>query len=65
MIRRLNRLGDRMLNRLVPHDTARAQSCQPEFRFCYCSGGLAYRHVCKVCAGRVIGCGTCSISGTC
>ncbi|MFD0557144.1 hypothetical protein FB566_2399 [Stackebrandtia endophytica] len=65
MIRRLNRLGDRMLNRLVPQNTARAQNCRTETSFCYCSGGLAYRRVCTVCPGGVGRCSACSVTGTC
>lgn len=65
----INRIADRLIGSIAPRMTA-AAACQAETRYCYCSGGIAYRHICQVCYNSdgsiTIACPSqCAPSGTC
>ncbi|MEV6370140.1 hypothetical protein AB0L86_24960 [Micromonospora musae] len=65
----INRMVDRLLGGFAPRVTA-AAACQADNRYCYCSGGIAYRHICQICynadGSTTVACGSqCTPSGTC
>ncbi|MGL5851132.1 MAG: hypothetical protein ACRCZD_10175 [Phycicoccus sp.] len=61
----LNRIADKILNAVLPHQQA-AAICGPwQYRPCGCSGGLRYMKKCRDCTGAGGGCGSCFVSGTC
>ncbi|MEH1166254.1 hypothetical protein V6V47_12790 [Micromonospora sp. CPCC 205539] len=62
MSRVLGNLGDRMLERLVPKATAKADVSW--YRQCYCSNHVAYIQLCHT-VGGMTGCGTCYRGGGC
>jgi hypothetical protein len=65
----INSLADRLLARVVKPVSASAACQFYDTRYCYCSGGIAYRRICQVCynsdGSTTYICGACTASGTC
>lgn len=58
----VNRLADRILNVVLPHEKA-AAPCAYYNKYCFCSRGLQYYKRCRECTGGGSGCGSCTIIG--
>ena len=57
----VNRIADRILRAVLPHEKA-AAPCAYYNQRCYCSGGLVYYKRCRDCTGS-FSCGACTIVG--
>jgi hypothetical protein len=59
----VNRIADRILRAVLPHEKAAAPCGAYYNQRCYCSGGLVYYRRCRDCTGAGGGCGSCTIVG--
>ncbi|GGS53327.1 hypothetical protein GCM10010156_09970 [Planobispora rosea] len=67
MLKGIERFGDRLLNRFVPHMSAAADQCGPiQYRCKPCSGSRSAQCAYRVCTGGTqnLGCSSCT-AGTC
>ncbi|HEY9368659.1 hypothetical protein [Streptomyces sp.] len=58
----VRKLGDKVLERLAPSATAKADTSF--YQFCYCSGIYRYERLCHV-VGGISSCGGCSRRSQC
>lgn len=57
----LNRLADKVLEVVLPHQRASAPCGSYYEKFCYCSGGRKYRQKCQDCTSGG-GCTSCYVT---